>query len=191
MGKAINGFVMEQKSAVSEMNRKGFFFTVDVFIALSFLIIGFLFVYSAYLSAPQSTQTIFYSNDLISFFTNTKISELDNAEIFTMWCDSCAGATHNISNPDNTILEQILEFTYLNKTGLAEVLANISRGIIRDQYSYQMNITLDEKSWVMASNYRIDMNSSKLALTSKDISYFLLNYSEVIGPFITRIEVWT
>lgn len=173
------------------MSRKGFFFTVDVFIALSFLVIGFLFVYSAYLSAPPSTQTIFYSNDLISFFTNTKISELDNAEIFMMWCDTCEGAAHNISSPDNTILEQILEFAYLNKTGLAEVLANISRGIIRSQYSYRMSINLEDKNWVMADNHRIDMNISKLTLTSKDISYILINYSEVVGPFITRIEVWT
>jgi len=175
---------------VDEVKRRGFFFTVDVFVALSFLVIGFLFIYSAYLNKPASSQTLHYSNDLIDFLANTKINEIDNRDIFRLWCDACEGATHNITNPGNTVLEQMLEFAFYNKTGLAGALANISSSIIKRQFSYRISASLENNSWILAERKGSPAERSRLVIASKDISFILLNNSEFKGPFITIVEVW-
>ena len=98
-------------------NKKGYFFTLDAVLGLLVLVIGVVLIASSYVKSPQSAQVEFLSDDLLNFFFNVKVKDLNNPYA------GIGGQLWNqgeITDGDNSLLQQIGEFYTLNKLDLAE-----------------------------------------------------------------------
>ncbi|MBU4284456.1 MAG: hypothetical protein KJ968_05075 [Nanoarchaeota archaeon] len=89
--------------------KKGFLFTIDSIIGASIIIMGLLLVNSFYIVEPSYTSLDYASHDLISALSRLKISEVNNAYVDELI------SSGEITNTDNSILEQIGEFWALDK----------------------------------------------------------------------------
>ena len=93
--------------------KKGFFFTIDSIIGASIIVIGLLLVNSFYIVEPSYTGLDYSSHDLINALSELRINEVNNPYVDELI------SSGEITNTDNTILEQIGEFWALNKTDKA------------------------------------------------------------------------
>jgi len=104
--------------------KKGFLFTIDSIIGASIIITGILLINSFYIFEPSYTSISYTSHDLINALSRLKISEVNN-----LYVDELI-SSGEITNTDNSILEQIGEFWVLNKADLCQELAeNITSGL--------------------------------------------------------------
>ncbi len=118
--------------------KKGYFFTIDALLALFILVTGFLLLSNLYVSTQPRTQLNYYSEDMISLFSDMKVGELNNTYLQKLIDDG------NITDMDNTILEQIGIFWVTNRTGLARNLAqNISGDLIPDRFGFSFIVGND------------------------------------------------
>jgi len=90
--------------------KKGFFFTIDSLIGASIIITGLLLVNSFYIVESSYTSLDYTSHDLINALSRLKINEVNNPYVVDELIPS-----GEITNTDNTILEQIGEFWALDK----------------------------------------------------------------------------
>lgn len=89
--------------------KKGFFFTIDSMIGASIIVIGLLLVNSFYIVEPSYTGLDYTSHDLINALSRLRINEVNNSYVDELI------STGEITNTDNSILEQIGEFWALDK----------------------------------------------------------------------------
>ena len=89
--------------------KKGFFFTIDSMIGASIIVIGLLLVNSFYIVEPSYTGLDYTSHDLINALSGLRIDEVNNPYVDELI------STGEVTNTDNTILEQIGEFWALDK----------------------------------------------------------------------------
>jgi len=116
---------------MQKTKKKAYFFTLDALLSLSIMVIGLMLISNVYVSSQPRTQLDYYSEDLISLFSDIKLDEINNSYINKLIADG------NITDTENSILEQIGIFWVTNKTDLAQNLArNISYSIIPDRYGY-------------------------------------------------------
>lgn len=93
--------------------KKGFLFTIDSIIGASIIITGILLINSFYIVEPSYTSLDYASHDLISALSRLKISEVNNPYVDELISNG------EITNTDNSILEQIGEFWALDKINKA------------------------------------------------------------------------
>ncbi len=118
--------------------KKGYFFTLDALLALFILATGLILMSNIYTSTQPRTQLGFYSEDMISLLSDLKVGELNNS------CLRELIANGNITDMDNSILDQIGIFWVTNKTGLATRLAqNISHDLIPERYGFSFLVGND------------------------------------------------
>ena len=89
--------------------KKGFFFTIDSIIGSGIITLGILLLYTFYIVEPSYTSLDYTSHDLINSLSTLRVGEVNNAYIDEL------NSTGEITNPENTILEQIGEFWALDK----------------------------------------------------------------------------
>ena len=89
--------------------KKGFLFTIDSIIGASIIITGILLINSFYIVEPSHTSLDYASHDLINVLSRLKISEVNNPYVDELISNG------EITNTDNSILEQIGEFWALDK----------------------------------------------------------------------------
>ena len=119
--------------------KRGFFFTIDSLVGASIIIIGLLLVNSFYIVEPSYTSLDYTSHDLISALSTLRINEVTNPYV-----DELISAGE-ITNTDNSILEQIGEFWVLNKTELCQGLAeNMTFGLFPSNIGFSIAIGNDE-----------------------------------------------
>ncbi len=97
--------------------KKGFFFTIDSIISASIIVIGLLLVNSFYIVEPSYTGLDYSSHDLINALSELRINEVNNPYVDELI------SSGEITNTDNTVLEQIGEFWALDKIDKASNLA--------------------------------------------------------------------
>lgn len=93
--------------------KKGFLFTIDSIMGASIIITGILLINSFYIVESSYTSLNYASHDLISALSRLKISEVNN-----LYVDELISGGE-ITNMDNSILEQIGEFWALDKINKA------------------------------------------------------------------------
>lgn len=119
--------------------KKGFFFTIDSMIGASIIIIGLLLVNSFYIVEPSYTSLGYSSHDLINALSTLKINEVNNSYVDELI------SSGEITNTDNSILEQIGEFWVLNKTNLCqELVENITFGLFPSNIGFSIAVGNDE-----------------------------------------------
>jgi hypothetical protein len=188
------------------MNKKGFFFTIDVFMALGVLIVGFLLILATHTFKPIETQTIFFSQDLLEVFASTEVDQINNPTIFKMRCNSCECGEYcgAITTIDNTLLEQLGEFVYRHQQGcgqkcldyatdLAKTTINSkTKGLINPQFSYELIIKDKEQGsqYVILNKTLSNQGRTKLLITNKRLIYGISGSREMFGPYVAEVHVW-
>ena len=174
-----------------QLKKRGYFFVLDAMLALMVLVIGIFLVTSSYVNVPQPAQVSLLSDDLLNFFSNTKIRDLNNPYAGiggTLWSQG------DIKDPDNSLLQQIGEFYSLNKLATAEsFIQNVSAGIVPQQFRYE--IWIDKTLLypkIPLPEHSKSRNSTGLLITSKKITFGILNKTttDIWGPYKAEVFVW-
>ena len=171
--------------------KRGYFFVIDAVLGLAVIIIGIFLITASYNKVPQQTQVTFLANDLMNFLSHTKIKNLNNPY------GGIGGELWNkgeITNGELSIMQQAGIFYKSKKTGIADkFLQNVSNGIVPSQFNYEIWID----STIIFPNpqtkqHNVSRNSSELLLTSKQITFGILNQStgEMFGPYKAEVFVW-
>lgn len=171
--------------------KRGYFFVLDAMLALVVLVTGVFLITSSYVDVPQPAQVGLLSDDVLNFLSNNKIKGLNNPYA------GIGGELWNqghITDPDNTLLQQIGEFYATNKLDIAErFIANVSKGIIPEQFRYEIwinDVVLYPKT--LTTEHIKSRNNTELLLTSKKITFGIINKttSDIWGPYKAEVFVW-
>ena len=92
------------------MNKKGYFFILDAFLALGILVIGIFILMSSYTRTPEKEQTSNLAEDVLNYFANTKLEDLNNPDFGP---SGTYVQSDIITDTQKTLLQQLGEF-YVN-----------------------------------------------------------------------------
>ena len=171
--------------------KRGFFFIVDAVLAVSVLVVGIVLISTSYVKSPQQDQVALLSDDLINFLSSKKIKDLNNPYAGIggeLWNDG------NITNGDNTLLQQIGEFYSTSQLNLSEkFIQNVSVGVIPTQFRYEVwmnSFILYPKT--PSSEHMASRDNTKLLLTSKKITFGIKDRStdDIWGPYKAEVFIW-
>jgi hypothetical protein len=110
---------------------KGMYFSIDALLAIVILAIGVFTIHSMMPVQKTIDQSYVISTDFLNALSELKISELNNSYIKELIAEG------NITNTNNTILQQIGEFWSENKTDIARnIILNLSKGIVPNQIKF-------------------------------------------------------
>jgi hypothetical protein len=170
--------------------KRGYFFILDATLALFVLAIGVFLILTFYVSAPQAVQVEFLSNDVMNFYSNTRIKDLNNPYAGIggeLWKDG------SITDPENTLLQQIGEFYSYNKLDVAEKFVQNVSGIVPSQFKFEIWIDSNRVYPINPSQDHNDSrNSSRLLLTSKKLTFGIQNKTstKLWGPYKAEVFLW-
>ncbi len=160
--------------------RRGYFFTLDAFVAIMVLIIGILVVLSVSRSQPYDTQALFLSQDIMNTLSSATVQEVNEPYI-----NSLRG-NGTITNFDNTLLEQAGEFHYMNQRDTArEFLKAALSATVPPQYGYRVVVNNE----VLYNTSGLTDEIEVLA-TSKTIIYGVANKTRLWGPYNAEFTAW-
>lgn len=140
---------------MGKKGRKAIYFTLDALFGIVLIGIALTVASKYYISEIRQPQISFYSHDIVSSFSNIRISELNNSYVQSLI------SRGEIINPNNTIIEQIGEFYILNKSDLARNLSvTASRNMIPRKYGFEVLIN-DESVYKNGTNSSTELISSR------------------------------
>jgi hypothetical protein len=158
-------------------NKKGYFFSVDAFIALLIILGVVLFI------KPSQKNLNFESSvdeDLINVLSNLKIGDIDNPYVKGLIFSG------NITNLNNSVLDQIGEF-YATSSSLAPMLAQN----VLDSISLQENAALYFDSQLLASTHSPDYSNSSRIFTSRQVISGISNLSGGAKGYSSRAYLFS
>jgi len=119
--------------------KKAVFFTIDALLASGIIIVAVLLVANFYSEEQQTINVNYASQDLVRVFSTMTVDEVNN--------DYAKALISNgeITNTNNTVLEQIGDFWANDKIGLARNLtSNLSDAIIPFNYGFSVLVNGEE-----------------------------------------------
>jgi multisubunit Na+/H+ antiporter MnhB subunit len=163
------------------MYRKGQFLTLDAFIALVVIAAGLVLVLTLHSYSPSLQTPALFSQDFVNTLSQAKIREVNNAYVMQQ---IRAG---NITNTDNTLLQQVAELYYYDMESIAsEMLVSVTSGIIPAQYNY--DILLDGTTLASRGAGQAD---AELLVSTKRIVFGVVNRTvEFWGPSVVEVRLW-
>ncbi|MFH1182416.1 MAG: hypothetical protein V1702_05640 [Candidatus Woesearchaeota archaeon] len=162
------------------MGKRGYFFTIDAFIAMLITTIGVVLVYLAYTSVPDVYQQQAISQDVMTIFSTTELNTLNSEYIDEQRISG------NITNMQNTIFEQIAEMYDKGIVGEAQNMTReMSASLIPSQYYYE--IWLDSKLMYNKSYVTNDIEQISVA---KVILVGSVSLATLWGPYEGEVFVW-
>ncbi len=171
--------------------KRGYFFILDAMLGLFILVIGVFLITSSYVEVPQPTQVKLLSDDLLNFLSATNIRDLNNPYAGiggTLWSQGI------ITNSENSLLQQIGEFYATNNLDVAEkFIQNVSKDVVPPQFLYEVVMNGAVLYPRVQSPQHIESkNSTELLLTSKEITFGILNKTtgDLWGPYNAEVFVW-
>jgi hypothetical protein len=174
------------------MKRKGQFFTVDAIIALLLLAVGLVLIFVTFTGEPVQQQTALYSTDLMSFFRNTRVKDVQEDWMINLWCTQgprCTKPTRNLTSPEQTLLSTFAQLIKNNRAPLAIFMANnVSMGLVQPQFSWSLTMKRDGYPDTVLVNRNITSTPEQL-ITEKSVIFFVSNHT-LEGPYVAQIDVW-
>ena len=167
------------------MHKKAYFFTLDAFIATSVIVIGIVLINLAHTNKPYEMQTAFLSQDVINAASSIRIYELSDNEYVNN-----LRAEGNITNPTNTVLEQVGEFCY---RGMNNTAGNFTEKVflktIPQEYNFQLLIKEGNNILFNYTKGR-NMEKSRVLISSKNIIFGQINDATMWGPYMSEVRTW-
>jgi hypothetical protein len=162
------------------MDKRGYFFTIDAFIAIGILVIGVVLTYLSYTSNPTVYQQSSISSDLMHLFSTTELSSMNSRYVEEQV------ASGNITNTANTVFEQLGEFYSIGKFAEAQNMTKaLSNNLVPPQYYYSIwldGLLLYNKSYIGQKTEQVTV--SKVMIVGST------NYSSLWGPYEAEVIVW-
>jgi hypothetical protein len=200
------------------LNRRGYFFLIDSILALGVLAIGIFLIFTLYSNVPSKEQSVILSDDIMDFFANNKIKDIDNPYAGlggTLWSQEggvvglCPGE-ELIANGKNTLLQQLAIFyeksqgvggnpCYFNlddnipsePEDLAEkFIAELAQKSLPQQYTFEFWI---DGQLLYPDVEQIDSKrAANVLIPSKKIVYGILKKEtgDMFGPYNAEVLVW-
>jgi hypothetical protein len=176
------------------VKKKGYFFIIDAIIGLFVILIGVVMIYSVYMYEPSEEQTTLFSFDMMSFLSSNKVSDLNDAYAGSGGILSKNG---NITDVDNTLLEQIGEFYYRNVSKsdphtlslIDSFVSNVSKAATPQTFGFMIKIddhTVYNRSGAKAVRY----TDATVIIPSKRLVHGIYNQTELFGPYLCEVIVW-
>ncbi len=169
------------------MKKRGYFFTLDSFIATSIIVIGIALVLFARSNKPYEMQTSVLSQDVIGTTYSVKIYELSDNSYLNELIEN-----GNITRFENTVLQQIGEFCYreMNETA-TNFTEKVFIRVIPSTYNFQILI-INTTNHVLF-NYTSDkrtVEDSELIISYKNLIFGQLDNSTMWGPYLAEVRTW-
>lgn len=184
------------------LNKKAFFFLIDSILALGVLAVGGFLVLTFYLQVPSGNEPSILSEDVMDFFANNNVQDVNNAEVGlegTYWSSAEVTACHGQTltpNPGNTLLQQVaaLYADSLSKTCYSSIarkyIEKLTQGTFPSQYAFEF--WMDDALLYPAAEQIDAKNAAKVLIPSKRIIYGIRNQEtgDMLGPYDTEVLVW-
>ncbi len=176
------------------MNKRGaYFFVIDALIASTVVFLSLIIIFTTYGLQPETGPSLRALEDYTNYLINTKIRQFQGSYVGSLINDS------NITNLDNSLLDQLTEFFYLNESGkdrtvmMANFTDEISKGVVPQQMSFAvyLNNTISGK-WLLVYNKtnNPEPENSKVLLSTKKISFKRINETYIYGPILLEVRIW-
>lgn len=169
------------------MNKKGFFFILDIVFGLIVLVVGLTVLVSFYYQVPQSNQFELYTSDITSFFTSTKVSSINNNVTVDL-------IESNYISEDDFLSDVLATFcSNSDSYNFNRFVGNMTRQIIAPQYSFSISVLhLNETVCLNASNLGGQMSDedSSIRTSSRILLYGINDSYDPQGPYIMEVVVW-
>jgi hypothetical protein len=169
--------------------KKGYFFTLDAFLAVGIIIMGMIVIYAVYSYSPATTQIRTYAQDTLTLFTTAKLQDLNSNQINQLY------EWGVIQNRRNTLLEQIGEFYFRasithNNTYmllLSAMLSEITKNLVQQEYGIEF---LVDGVSVYQREPEMGSSTSQVLLTSKTPIVGIYNSTALWGPYLIEVRIW-
>ncbi len=179
------------------MNRKGYFFILDAFIAATIIAVSLVAIMNSDVAVEQRTRDYGQVDEITQFFLDTRLEDLDNQYVKTLI------ANGNITNPRNTIMEQIDLFYYkakyvcttpgcsmINYNLSRDLLKNVSEPVISQKYGFNYVIMDTTINYSVYNRSLETRNASDFRVVNKRISYVRYNQTRTFLPHIVEFSLW-
>jgi hypothetical protein len=165
--------------------KKGYFFTLDAFMAMAILVICVVLIFSIHSSKPYPLQSIFLSDDVMYYLSNTKIYELQSPFVASMVSNG------NITMTENSLMEQAAVFYISGRPGQARAfLVNVTQNLVPKKYGFMLRVYNSSKEYVeVLNNGQSLQNESRLIITSRRILFGVINDTSW-GPMTAEVRLW-
>ncbi|MBU1202002.1 MAG: hypothetical protein KJ583_06050 [Nanoarchaeota archaeon] len=164
------------------MRKRGsYFFVLDAMIGGAIFLVTVIIIISSQLNTPDKRQSYLLANDVMYLLSTTKIIDFRNPYISTLANDG------NITDYEQSLFLQISEFYYTNRTELAKNLTKaVLETVILEQYGVSYSIG-DE---IIYNRFMDRFNNSRMALTSRKLSFLIINETTYFGPDVAELKIW-
>ncbi|MBL7056005.1 hypothetical protein ISS07_03790 [Candidatus Woesearchaeota archaeon] len=172
-------------------SKKGYFFIIDAVLALGVLAVGLFLIFSAYTKIPPKEQIASLSEDMMDFFTQNKIKDVNNDYAGVggeLWNNG------KITNSENTLLQQTAIFyNGGNFTIMENFVRNLTQNILPVQYVFELRIN---KTLVYpmgpSQRHNISKNKTTILIPSRKIVHGFSDSDEedMFGPYLAEVLTW-
>lgn len=178
------------------MQKRGYFFTLDVLIAMIVMVVGFMLIWSSMGTKTSVTQPYFLAQDLIDFMSTTTVADMTSIEYVRNLTDD-----GNITKAqlETTVLEQIAFFYYENHTLHKPdfVLKNFTRVILENatptQYSFEFllgEMGFEDVIYSQKNPFNKVQNDSDSLVSAKTIISVVIDKTTISDPMVAEVRVW-
>lgn len=173
------------------LDRRGYFFLIDSILALGVLAIGAFLIFTSYINLPSKEEPTILSDDIMDFFADNKIKDVDNPYAGIggeLWQQGI------INNSEYTLLQQVaVLYTNSNLVEAEKFIINLTGNSLPPQFVFEFwmdNLLLYPKS--PSPGHLASKSSTKVLIPSKKIVFGILNEEtgDMFGPYNTDVLVW-
>lgn len=178
------------------MQKRGYFFILDAFIAATVIAISLVVIMNSDVTFSQRSKE-FQIDEITSFLLNTKLEDIDNPYVRELI------ATGKIMNPRNNLMEQVDLFYYTakyvcvsnqcseNNYNLSrDLLKNITEPLISQKYGYNYVILDGSQNYSVYNRSLNTKAKSNFVVVTKKISYVKYNSTHTFLPHVVEFSVW-
>ncbi len=180
------------------MNKRGFFFTLDIVIGVTLLVAGILWVYSFSLQEPLTQPALQHAEEIMAILINTRIKDISfaaDSPVAFLLTDG------RIYDHDKTLLSQLGEFFFLRsmskekttksvmERNMEQLLDALFQHAVPPRYGWAIRITnpQDNLSWEYAKKKR---ETTKTRVVIRQLSFGTYQQQTPYGPYVVEAEVW-
>lgn len=171
-------------------NKKGYFFIIDAIIAILIISIGVLISFSLYNYDPPKEQSFFLSNDVLNTLSENYVYDINTNKV--PYLELLKNQSY-ITNPKNTILEQIGEFYYRDIetacTNCDELTYNFTKVITKNLIPKEYNFQLIINGTQIYNQTNKDLVDSSIIVPNKKMIHGVFE-DKLWGPYIVTVVIW-
>ncbi len=177
------------------MQKRGYFFTLDVLIALIVIVVGFILIWSSMASRTHIVQPYFLSQDTLDLLASSTVADVSSLDYVKKLRED---GNITLQQYDNTLLEQMALYYHQNETGSRPndyVLKNFTRVILTNATpeQYSLELRLDNKTLYYQQNpFNKPQDDSGALVSSKTVVSVVIQGDEISisEPYIAEVRVW-